>query len=88
MGQTLDCLCKGIESTQSHWPEEAIPDSYDKCEPVGNMEIIVRSSNFKRYLFGNLFIWTEFKLESNATFQQVVKLSNRISNGNQLYAIL
>ena len=32
MGQTLDCFCKGIEFTQSHWPEEAIPDSYDKCE--------------------------------------------------------
>ena len=33
MGQTLDCLCKGIEFTQSHRPEEAIPDSYDKFEP-------------------------------------------------------
>ena len=32
MGQTLDCFYKGIESTQSHWLEEAIPDSYDKCE--------------------------------------------------------
>ena len=32
MGQTLDCFCKGIESTQSHRLEEAIPDSYDKCE--------------------------------------------------------
>ena len=37
MGQTLDCLkdclCKGIEFTQSHRPKEAIADSYDKCEP-------------------------------------------------------
>ena len=33
MGQTLDCFCKGIESTQSHRPEEAIADSYDECEP-------------------------------------------------------
>ena len=33
MGQTLDCFCKGIEFTQSHRPEEAIPHSYDKCEP-------------------------------------------------------
>ena len=32
MGQTSDCSCKGIESTQSHRLEEAIPDSYDKCE--------------------------------------------------------
>ena len=34
MGQTLDCFDKGIEFTQSHRPEEAIPDSYDKCEPA------------------------------------------------------
>ena len=33
MGQTLDCFCKGIEFAQSHRPEEAIPYSYDKCEP-------------------------------------------------------
>ena len=33
MGQTFDCLWKGIEFTQSHRPEEAIPDSYDKFEP-------------------------------------------------------
>ena len=33
MGQTLDCFCKGIEFTQSHRPEEAILDSYDKCGP-------------------------------------------------------
>ena len=37
MGETLDCFCKGIEFTQSHRPEEAIPDSYDKCEPGFNM---------------------------------------------------
>ena len=30
MGQTLDCFYKGIEFTQSHRPEEAIPDSYDR----------------------------------------------------------
>ena len=33
MVQTLDCVCKCIESTQSHRPEEAISDSYDKSEP-------------------------------------------------------
>ena len=33
MRQTLDCFCKGIEFTQSHRPEEAIPDSYNKCGP-------------------------------------------------------
>ena len=33
MGQTLDSFSKGIEFTQSHRPEDAIPDSYDKCEP-------------------------------------------------------
>ena len=32
MGQILDCFCNGIEFTQSHRPEEVIPDSYDKCE--------------------------------------------------------
>ena len=32
MGQTLDYFYKGIESTQLHQPEEAIPDFYDKCE--------------------------------------------------------
>ena len=31
MGQTLDWFCKGIEFTQSHQPEEAIFDFYDKC---------------------------------------------------------
>ena len=32
MGQTLDCFCKDIEfMAQSHRPEEAISDSYDKC---------------------------------------------------------
>lgn len=25
-----DCFCNGI---QSHWPEEVIPDPYDKCKP-------------------------------------------------------
>ena len=33
MGQTLDCFYEGIEFTQLHRPEEAIPDSSDKCEP-------------------------------------------------------
>ena len=33
MGQTFDCLCKGIKFTYSHRPEEAIADSYDKCKP-------------------------------------------------------
>ena len=33
MGQTLDCFCKGIEFIQSHRPEEAIPNTYDKFEP-------------------------------------------------------
>ena len=30
LGEILDCFCNHIEFTQ---PEEAIPDSYDKCEP-------------------------------------------------------
>ena len=29
----MDCFCNGIEFTQSHRSEEAIPDSYDKFEP-------------------------------------------------------
>ena len=33
MGQTLDCFGKVMEFTQLHRPEEAIPDSSDKCEP-------------------------------------------------------
>ena len=33
MGQTIDCFCRGTEFTQSHRPEEAIHDSYNKCEP-------------------------------------------------------
>ena len=33
MGQTLDFFYKDMEFTRSHWPEQAIPDSYDKCEP-------------------------------------------------------
>ena len=33
MGQTLDCFCKGIKSTQFHRQEEAIADSYVQCEP-------------------------------------------------------
>ena len=35
MRKTLDCLCNGIEFTQSHWPEEAIPiltKSVNQCE--------------------------------------------------------
>ena len=32
MGQTLNCFCKGTEFTQSHRPEQATADSYDKCE--------------------------------------------------------
>ena len=32
MGRILDCFCKGIIFTQSHRPEVAIPDSYDKWE--------------------------------------------------------
>ena len=37
MRQILDYFCKGvylyIAFTQSHRPEEAIPDPNDKCEP-------------------------------------------------------
>ena len=44
MGQTLDCFGKGREFTQSHRPEEAIPDSYDKCEPG-------LSFNFQFFIF-------------------------------------
>ena len=38
MGRILDYFYKDIHLhmafTQSHRPEKAIPDSYDKCEPV------------------------------------------------------
>ena len=33
MGEKLDCFCKGMEFAQSHRPEEAVSDSYVKCEP-------------------------------------------------------
>ena len=38
MRRVLGCFCEGtvytyIAFTRSHWPEVAIPDSYDKCEP-------------------------------------------------------
>ena len=33
MGETLDSFNKGIEFTQSHRLEEAIPDCYNKCKP-------------------------------------------------------
>ena len=49
MGRTLDCFCKGIESSQSQQSEEAIPDSYDKCVPrftthhgCNNWTVIIR----------------------------------------------
>ena len=29
----LYCVCNGTEFTQSHRPEEVIPNSYDKCKP-------------------------------------------------------
>ena len=47
--QTLDCFCiKGIEFTQSHQPEEAIPDSYDKCEP--GLSFVITWSGDKLWL--------------------------------------
>ena len=46
MGQTLDCFCKGMTFTQSHRPEEAIPNSYDKCKP-GSMALFkINSRSF------------------------------------------
>ena len=51
MGQTLDCCYKGIKFTQSHRPEETIPDPYDKCEPglrcLLNGSRVTRLSEFK-----------------------------------------
>ena len=32
MGEILHCFRNAIEFTQSHRPEEVIPDPYDKCE--------------------------------------------------------
>ena len=52
MGQTLDCFCKGMEFTQSHRPEEAIPDSYDKCEP-GSLALF-KINNQLRYALSYL----------------------------------
>ena len=48
MGRRLDCFCKGIQLyitfTQSHRPEEAILDSYDKYVSgfidIGNYHLI------------------------------------------------
>ena len=40
MGQTLDCFRKGIVFTQSHRPEKAFPDSYDKCEPSFTIKLL------------------------------------------------
>ena len=56
MGETLDCFSKGIEFTQSHRPEEAIPDSYDKCEPGFNLKL---DEILLMYL--PLFRWSVFK---------------------------
>ena len=43
MGRILDCVCKGLYKdkafTQLNRPEEAIHDSYDKCEPGFNIDI-------------------------------------------------
>ena len=65
----MDCLCKGlylyITFTQSHWLEEAIPDSYDKCEP-----------GFKAMLHDAIFLAT-----SNAILLvRVVELANTCLN--------
>ena len=38
----LDCFFKGIEFTQSHRPEEAIPDPYDKYGPCRLNVSVVR----------------------------------------------
>ena len=44
MEQTLDFFCNGTESSQSHRPKEAIPDSCDKCEPGLSMSISILGS--------------------------------------------
>ena len=33
IGRILDHFCKDVAFTQSHRPEEAITDSYNKCGP-------------------------------------------------------
>ena len=40
MGQALDFYCEGVEFTQSYRPEEAIPDSQNKCEPGLTFKIL------------------------------------------------
>ena len=40
MGQTLDCFRKGIEFILSYQPEEAIPNSHNKCEPGLTFRIV------------------------------------------------
>ena len=41
MQRILNCFCKDVAFIQSHWPEEAISDSYNNCEP-GFRLIILR----------------------------------------------
>ena len=54
MGQTLDYFCKGIEFTQSHQPEGAISDSYDKREPGLRRKILLRCSGIRTFGFESI----------------------------------
>ena len=63
MGQTLDCFCKGIGSIQSHRPEQAIPDSYDRCQPGFSSSIATTQHyllSFFRRCNVNLSSFTEY----------------------------
>ena len=52
MGQTLDCFCKAIESTQSHRPEEAILDTTSVNQAIYFCE------SSKALLHGTIFLAT------------------------------
>ena len=63
MGQTLDCSCKGIGCTQSHRPEVAVHDSYDRCE-LGFSSSVATTQHYLLSFFGrcnvNLSSFTEY----------------------------
>ena len=58
----IEQSCKGIESTQSHRPEEAIPDSCDKCETsLAAEENVI----FKKYKTFSVLIYSYINTSGN-----------------------
>ena len=80
MGQTLDYFCKGTEFTQSHRPEEAVPDSCDTCKPgfrlkLGLLYIVLE------YLLNEtikIFVAISPLKERTSTIASIIKLSGRL----------